>query len=234
MTLILGSSLGTTQELWRANDLDGVLYDHRGHGTGANPSGPWEIADLAGDVLALMDREGIQRASVGGISLGGMVAMWLGANAPERVEKLVLCCTTAYFPDKAPWRERIAKIREAGTTEVLADAVVERWLTPEYAAAHPDTLAWLRGMLTSIDAEGYANAAGAIERMDLRADLPRIQAPTLVISAAHDPATPPAMQQEIAAAIPGARLETIEDAAHLANVEHADTVDRLIREFLDE
>jgi 3-oxoadipate enol-lactonase len=236
MTLILGSSLGTPRALWEHNALgaDVLRYDHRGHGTAPAPPGPWELGDFGRDVLALMDREGIERASVGGISLGGMVAMWLGIHAPERVESLVLCCTTAYFPDKGPWRDRIAAVREAGTTEAVADAVVERWLTPPYAAAHPETVDALRAMLVSTPAEGYALACEALADMDLRADLGRIRAPTLVISAAEDPSTPPPMQQEIAAAIGGARLEVVEGAAHLANVERAEAVDRLILEFLDE
>jgi 3-oxoadipate enol-lactonase len=232
--LLLGSSLGTSAAMWEpqvaplAEHLRVIRYDHRGHGASPVPRGPYEIADLGRDVLALMDRLGLERASLGGVSLGGMVAIWLGANAPDRVERLVLCCTSAHLPPASGWAERAAAVRAAGTTEVVADAVVERWLTPAFAAAQPETQAWLRAMLLACDPEGYAACCGAIERMDLRGALPSIAAPTLVVSAADDQATPPEHQRALAAAIPSARLETISPAGHIGSVERADEVTELI------
>lgn len=237
--LILGSSLGTSSAMWDGNApmlerrLRLVRYDHRGYGTAPTPPPPWELDDLGADVLALMDRLRISRASIGGISLGAMVAMWLAIHAPERVDKLVLCCTTARFGDPRPWRERQAKVLDAGSTEPIADSVVERWLTPPFAAEHPEVRERLRTMLVETSADGYAAACGAIERMDLSTDLSRIAAPTLVISAAGDPATPPEHQRAIADAIRGARLETVRDAAHLANVERPHEVSRLILDHLE-
>jgi 3-oxoadipate enol-lactonase len=234
MTLILGSSLGTTGAIFDANaaalarSTRLIRYDHRGHGSQPAPEGDWEIADFGRDVLALMDRLGIERASVGGVSLGGMVAMWLGAHAPARVERLVLACTTAAFDDPGMWEERAHTVRAAGTTATIADAVVARWLTPGYAARHPEVLSGLRELLVASPPAGYAAACEAIGRMDLRADLARITAPTLVIGAADDLAIPPRHQQELARRIPGARLEIIADAAHLANVEHPRTFERLV------
>ena len=172
--LLLGCSLGTSVAMWEpqvaplAERLRVIRYDHRGHGASPVPPGPYEIEDLGRDVLALMDRLGVERASLGGVSLGGMVAMWLGANAPERVDRLVLCCTSAHMPPASAWAERADKVRSAGTTEVVADAVVERWLTPAFADANPETQAWLRAMLVGNDPSGYAACCGAIERMDLR------------------------------------------------------------------
>jgi 3-oxoadipate enol-lactonase len=232
--LLLGCSLGTAIAMWEpqvaplAEHLRVICYDHRGHGASPVPPGPYEIEDLGRDVLALMDRLGVERASFGGVSLGGMVAMWLGANAPDRVERLVLCCTSAHMPPASAWAERAAKVRAAGTTEVVADAVVERWLSPGFADAHPDTQAWLRSMLLATDADGYAACCGAIERMDLRAALPSIAAPTLVVSGADDQAAPPEHQAALADAIPAARLETLAPAAHIASVERADEVTELI------
>jgi 3-oxoadipate enol-lactonase len=226
--LVLGCSLGTSVAMWEpqvsplAEHLRVIRYDHRGHGASPVPAGPYEIEDLGRDVLALMDRLGVECASLGGVSLGGMVAMWLGAHAPDRVDALVLCCTSAHMPPASAWAERAAKVRAAGTTEVVADAVVERWLTPGFAAAHPETQAWLRSMLLATDPEGYAACCGAIERMDLRAALPAIAAPTLVMSGADDQAAPPEHQRALAEAIPSARLETLAPAAHIASVEQAD------------
>lgn len=232
--LLLGCSLGTSAAMWEpqvaplAERLRVVRYDHRGHGASPAPPGPYAIDDLGRDVLALMDRLGVERASLGGVSLGGMVAMWLGANAPDRVERLVLCCTSAHLPPASGWADRAAAVRAAGTTEVVADAVVERWLTPAFAREHPETQAWLRAMLVATDADGYGACCGVIERMDLRGALPSIAAPTLVVSAADDQATPPEHQRVLAEAIPSARLETVNPAAHIGNVERADEVTAFI------
>jgi 3-oxoadipate enol-lactonase len=236
--LVLGSSLGTTLRVWDgqrplARRLRVVRHDHRGHGASPEPPGPYEIADLGRDVIALLDQLGIERASYCGVSIGGMVGMWLGAHAPERIERLVLICTSAHMPPASMWAERAAAVRAAGTTAVVADAIVERWLTPGHAAAHPRERDRLRRMLVASPARGYAACCGAIERMDLRADLARIDAPTLVISGAEDLATPPEHQELIADAIPGARYETVTPAAHLAPVEQADAVNDLIFEHLE-
>jgi 3-oxoadipate enol-lactonase len=236
--VLLGGSLGTTLRMWDgqaplAERLRLVRCDHRGHGGSPVPPGPYEIADLGRDVLALLDGLGLERASYCGLSIGGMVGIWLGAHAPERVDRLVLLCTSAHLPPASVWAERAAAVRRAGTTEVIADAVVERWLTPAHAAAHPGERARLRAMLASTSPDGYVACCGAIERMDLRADLGRIVAPTLVVSGASDPSTPPEHQRAIAAAIRGARLETVAPAAHLAAVERAEAVNALILEHLE-
>ena len=160
------------------------------------PSGPYEIDDLGHDVLALLDALEIERASYCGLSIGGMVGMWLGTHAPERIERLVLVCTSAHLPPAEGWAERAAAVRAAGTVEVVADAVVERWLTPGFAAEHPGAAgraARDAGRHRSERLRG--EACGAIERMDLRAELGRIEAPTLVISGAGDAATPPEHQR---------------------------------------
>jgi 3-oxoadipate enol-lactonase len=236
--LLMGGSLGTDLGMWDgqlplASRLRLVRFDHRGHGGSPVPPGPYEMADLGRDVLALMDSLGIERASYCGLSIGGMVGMWLGANAPERIDRLVLICTSAHMPPPSAWQERIAVVVEAGSPEPLADAVVERWFTPGFAAMHPEVPARMRAMLAGTDAAGYAACCGAIERMDQRDSLPTITAPTLVISGADDPATPPEHQRQIAAAIPGARLETVAPAAHLAAVEQAAAVNDLILEHLE-
>ena len=235
--LLLGGSLGATTEMWErqlplADTYRLVRFDHRGHGRSPAPPGPYEIADLAADVLGLMDAVGVERASFAGLSLGGMVGMWLGRHAPERIQRLVLICTAAHMPPASAWRERADAVRAAGSTEPVADAIVERWLTPGYGAAHPEVRAWLRTMLVASPPEGYIECCGAIERMDLRPLLPDLAVPTLVISGAEDPSTPPDRQREIAAAIPGARHEIVGPAAHFAAIEQADAVNRLIRRHL--
>jgi 3-oxoadipate enol-lactonase len=231
--VLMGSSLGTNLHMWDeqlplADRFRLIRYDHRGHGGSPTPAGPYEIADLARDVLAL----GLGRTHYVGLSIGAMVGMWLAANAPERIDRLVLICTSARMGPPSMWQERAAKVLEAGSTEPIADPVVDRWLTPGFAAEHPAARAKLRAMLTAADPEGYAACCGAIERMDLRDDLGRITAPTLVISGAGDLATPVEHQRLIAEAIPGARHEILSPAAHVAAVEQAAAVNRLIEEHL--
>jgi len=235
--LLLGGSLGTTLRMWDAQRplarrLRLVAFDHRGHGGSPVPPAPYEIADLGRDVLALMDRLGIERASFCGLSIGGMVGMWLAIHAPERIDRLVLLCTSAHLPPASAWRERAETVLRAGSVEPVADQVLERWLTPAFAERHPDVRLRLRSMLTTTPAEGYAGCCRAIERMDLRELLPRISARTLLVSGSEDPATPPEHQRLIADAVPGARLETVRPAAHLAAVERPEAVNALIEEHL--
>jgi 3-oxoadipate enol-lactonase len=234
--LLLGGSLGTTVDMWRpqlpalAERLRVVRFDHRGHGGSPVPPGPYGIADLAGDVLALLDRLGLERVAYCGLSIGGMVGLWLAAHAPERIDRLVVVSSSAHLPPASAWRERAATVRTAGTVEAVADTVVARWLTPGFARAEPETVEWLRGMLAATPVDGYAACCEALARLDLRGDVPRIAAPTLVVGGAEDPATPPEHARALAAAIPGARLEILSPAAHLASVERAAEVTRLVRE----
>ena len=235
--LMMCGSLGTTLRMWDgqralSERLRLVPIDPRGHGGSPVPSPPYEIADLGRDVLELMDSLGVERASFCGLSIGGMVGMWLGANAPERIDWLVLLCTSAYMPPPSKWQERARTVLEAGSAEPIADTVVAGWLTPGYAATHPEVREELREMLTATPAEGYAACCGAIERMDLRGELPRIDAPTLVISGSDDPSTPPSEQEQIAAVIPNCRHEVVGPAAHVAAVEQPEAVNRLILEHL--
>jgi 3-oxoadipate enol-lactonase len=232
--VVLSNSLGTTMRMWdaQAAALTGdrlvLRYDMRGHGGSPVPPPPYDLSDLGRDVIGLLDRYGIERASLCGVSLGGMVSMWLAAHAPDRVDRLVLCSTSALFGPPEIWVERAALVRESGMAAV-ADAVVARWFTPAFAAARPDVIAATRAELLATPAEGYAACCGAIERMDLRADLAAIRAPTLVIGARDDPSTPPQLHAEvIAEGIPCARLVVLERGAHLVNVETPDVVTELV------
>ena len=236
--LLLINSLGADLTMWEpqvpalSRRFRVIRYDARGHGRSPVPPGRYSLADLGGDALDLLDHLGVARAHVCGLSLGGMTAMWLAANAAERVDRLVLCCTSALLGPASAWADRAATVLASGTAAV-ADTVVARWVTPAFAALHPEETGRLRAMIAATPPAGYAGACAAIEEMDLRADLPRITAPTLVLAGADDPATPPAHAETIAAAIPGARLTVLERAAHLATYEQARAVNRLILEALD-
>jgi 3-oxoadipate enol-lactonase len=223
---VLSNSLGTDTGMW-----DGQLptlmeqfrllrYDQRGHGRSPAPPGPYTIAELGGDLLELLDELELARVSFCGVSLGGMTGMWLAATAPERVERLALCCTSAYLPPRAAWCERAATVRTEGMAAIV-DAAIERWFTPEAAGRRPQAVERARRALLDMPAEGYAGCCEAIASLDLRAALPSIEAPTLVIAAADDPATPPEHGRQIADAIEAARLVVLEHGRHLAAVEYA-------------
>jgi 3-oxoadipate enol-lactonase len=236
--LLMINSLGADLRMWEPqlpalNTRRVIRFDARGHGLSAVPEGRYALADLGRDALALLDRLGIASADVCGLSLGGMTGMWLAANAPERVDRLVLCCTSALFGPPEMWAERAATVRAHGT-EAIADAGVARWVTPAFAADNPGPTKLLRDMIAATPAVGYAGACAAIEDMDLRPDLARIGAPTLVIAGADDPATPPPHGALIAAGIAGARFEILADAAHLATYEQPDAANRLILAAIDE
>jgi 3-oxoadipate enol-lactonase len=236
--VLMGASLGTTLAMWDeqvaplAERFRVVRFDHRGHGGSPVVPGPCTIADMGGDVLALLDALGVERASYAGLSIGAMVGTWLGANAPERIERLALICTAAHLPPPEAWEERAAEVEQAGTVEVVLEGVMARWLTPEYAAAHPEAVEKLSGMLAATSPEGYAACCRALETMDLREDLGRIRAPTLVVAGAQDPSTPPEHGEAIAAAVAGARFELLDPSAHIAAIERADDVTRLLLDHL--
>lgn len=236
--LMLGGSLGTTLAMWApqvaglSHCLRVITFDHRGHGGSPAPPGPYSIEEMGRDVLALIDRLDLERVSYCGLSIGGMVGIWLAEKAPERLDKLILLCTSAYAPPASAWTDRAEAVRAAGTTEVVADAVVARWFTPRWAEEHQSTVARHRAMIANTDAVGYAASCEALASMDLREGLGSITAPTLVIGGADDLALPPEHQRLIAASIPGARLEILDDAAHVASAQHPDIVNRLICEHL--
>jgi len=235
--VVLSPSLGSTHAMWDpqvrefSRSYRVVRYDPRGHGRSPVPPGPYDLPDLAEDVVALLDRLDVGSVHYVGLSLGGMTGMALAAAHPDRVRSLVLCCTSALLGPATMWAERAAAVRAEGTASI-AETVVSRWLTPGYAAEHPDLVARLRAMVADVPDEGYAACCGAIERMDLRADLPRITAPTLVVAGAQDPATPPEHAARIAEGIAGARVELLDPAAHLANLEQPDAVTALIQQHV--
>jgi 3-oxoadipate enol-lactonase len=164
-----------------------------------------------------------------------MTSVGAAAHAPARVHRLVVCCTTARFdPGAAEGYLGRARVVRADGLESIADAVIERWFTPEFAAARPEVVARVRDDLIATPREGYAACCEALAALDLTEDLGRIAAPTLVIAGAEDPATPPAFGEAIAAAVPGARFARVDGAAHLANLERPERVNQLLTDFLKE
>jgi 3-oxoadipate enol-lactonase len=236
--VVMANSLGTTLSMWddQAPSLRGrfrlLRYDHRGHGGSPVPSGPYTIEDLGRDVLALLDRLQIQHASFCGLSIGGMVGMWLASEAPERIDRLVLCCTSARFDPPEAWEMRARTVRAEGVS-AIADAVLERWFTPTFHESRADVVEWAGNMLRDTPAEGYAGCCEAIREADLRERLGEIRAPTLVIAGAEDPAAPVDRSEFIRDSVSGACLVVLSEAAHLANVEQPEAVTRAVLEHLE-
>jgi 3-oxoadipate enol-lactonase len=204
-----------------------LRFDARGHGRSPVPDGPYTMDELGADVLALLDRLELERVSYCGLSMGGMIGMWLASEAPERVERLVLCCTVPHFPPPELWNERIEIARTQGMGPMV-DAAIERWVPPEL----PEAAAHLRTIIGSIPPEGYAACCEAIRDMDLRERLARIEAPTLVIAATEDPSTPPEKVRPIADAIDGARYVEFDRARHIVNVARPREFERAVLDHL--
>ena len=231
--VVMGSSLGTTRAMWDrqipalGHQFRMIRFDHLGHGESPVPDGPYTLEQLGNGVLRLMDSLNIEKASYVGLSMGGILGMWLGINAPERIDRLVLMCTAANFPTEESWRERAGLVRANGV-EAVSGAVLERWFTERMRNEQPDVLAPYAAMVAGTPAEGYAGSCEALATADLREDIRSITAPTLAIAGADDPSTPPDKLRLIAERIPGAQLQIIAQAAHLANVEQAETVNALL------
>jgi 3-oxoadipate enol-lactonase len=224
--LVLGNSLGTSRSVWDpqlpalAQRFRLLRYELPGHGGGPHhpKPGPYTIAELGLAVLALLDKHGLDRVRYAGISIGGMIGLWLAAHAPARIAALGVCCTSAYLPPADGWLARAALVRSAGMAQVTEQAL-GRWFTPPFTRSAPPAIAAVKAMLAGTDPEGYAGCCEAIAAMDLRPALGSITAPTLVVASSEDPGTPPWHGALIARQIPGAKLVVVRGAAHLANIQ---------------
>ncbi|MFC6093214.1 3-oxoadipate enol-lactonase [Saccharothrix lopnurensis] len=230
--VVLGNSLGTTTALWEAHlpvlhrRFRVLRYDHRGHGGSPTAPGPYRIDDLADDVLELLDALDLPRVSYCGVSLGGMVGMWLAGHAPERIERLVLCCAVALSPTAQPWLDRAAEVRACGTGAV-ATSVARHWFTGEFASRCPEVVSAFAVGVSTVDDEGFAGCCDALSALDLRSVLPAIEAPTAVVAGVYDEVTPPHSGWAVAEAIPGASFHLVR-GAHLAVVEAAGEVSAIM------
>lgn len=234
--LMLSNSLGTDLHMWDeqvapfTRDFRLVRFDRRGHGRSGVPKGPYSMERLGRDVLAILDGLGIERVNWCGLSMGGMEGQWLGANAANRIDKLILSNTACYYPDKSLWVDRIRFARTHGIAGVVG-ATMERWFTKDFRERASAAIARMTEMFLRTDIEGYVGCCEAIRDMDHRALLAKIKAPTLVIAGRHDPATPPALNEFIRDHIPGAQMITLE-AAHIANVEQPQAYTDAVLGFL--
>lgn len=235
--VVFSNSLGTTGLMWDAQaaalsrHLRVLRYASRGHGETSAPPGPYSLADLAGDVLSLLDRFELERVSFCGLSIGGMIGMWLGVNAPDRIDRLVICCTAMRLPPPEMWTDRAVLVRKEGMGAVI-EATMERWFTPAFPERSPEVVERIRETFLRTDPEGYAGHCEALAEADMRGELGAIRAPTLVIGGEDDPVGTPERIAAIADEAPGSRLVMLPETRHLAAVERADAVTRELEQHL--
>jgi 3-oxoadipate enol-lactonase len=234
--LVLSSSLGTDHSMWDAQvssftqKFHLLRYDSRGHGASTVSAGDYTLEGLGKDVLGLLDHLGIATVSFCGLSVGGMVGQWLGLNAPERLNKLVLCSTAAKIGSEEIWNTRIEAVRKNGVRSI-SDAILQRWFTPAFLQREPGTVGRVRTMLEAASDQGYAATCAAIRAADFRPVASRVRSKTLVTSGTHDPATPPADGRWLAEQIPGSQYKEF-DAAHLSNIELPQQFSEAVVKFL--
>jgi 3-oxoadipate enol-lactonase len=234
--LVLSNSLGANLSMWDpqllalAPHFRVVSYDSRGHGQSSAPAGPYAIDDLGRDVLRLLDVLEIERASLCGISMGGVVGQWLGIHAGDRLHKLVLANTAAKIGVPDVWNARIELVLREGLDPVIP-GTLERWFTPDFHAAHPEAIQATDAILRRTNVPAYAACCAAIRDADFRTSLSAIVAPTLVLTGTHDPVTTPEDGRFLAGNIRTASYVQL-NAAHLSNVEAASAFNAALLEFL--
>lgn len=210
-------------------------YDIRGQGHSGVTPAPYSMRGLAADALALLDAQRVEKTIFLGVSMGGMVALQSALLAPERVSALVLADTAGGFgPEaKGAWADRIASVARDGVAP-LAEMMMGRWFTEDFRRRSAVEVAEVSAALARTPVEGYLGACAAIRDFDLRERLGSIACPTLVLCGENDPSTPLPLSQELAAAIPGARLVVFPGANHLPNFEMPDRFNAAVDAFLAE
>jgi len=237
--LLFANSLGSDLRIWDdvAARLAGryylIRYDLRGHGLSEAPPPPYAVVDLAGDVVAILDRLSISRAIVCGVSVGGLIAQAVALNHPGRVSALVLCDTGAKIATAEAWQQRIDKVRAEGVDSLL-QMTMERWFSAGFRARCPADVRGYALMLRQSSADGYIGVCAALRDTDFRSAVVGIKQPTLVLCGAEDIATPPEMGRELSRLIPRAHFSLIENAAHLPGVEQPDAVAQSMMQFFQE
>lgn len=235
--LVLLSSLGISGEMWEPQivTLAGwfrvLRIEHPGHGGEGHTPGPYSIEMIGRRVIAVVDSLGDHRFSLAGLSMGGMVGTWIASRFPERVDRLILCCTAPVIGPANFWRDRARKVRDAGARPSKQELAV-RWFTPEFAAEHVELVDRLYHQFTLMDAEAYALCCEALAEADLRDALADLKAPTLIIAGARDTVISAQSAAETMSAITGASLVVIAEGSHLVNLEQPAVLNDLLLRHL--
>ncbi len=237
--LILSNSLGTTQEMWDpqvkgfSKSYRLIRYDTRGHGGSPVTPGPYRFKDLGRDVLAILDALDIERAAFCGLSMGGHTGLWLGVNAPERLNALVVCNSAAKIGTAQAWNERANTLRQGGAEQMraLAESAPSRWFGETFIQQSPELLKQMQDSLAKLDPLGYAACCDALADSDLREQISSIAVPTLLLAGQWDPVTTVADAQAMQARIAGSKVAIV-PASHLSNLEAPEAFERAVLSFL--
>ncbi|HQR04162.1 MAG: 3-oxoadipate enol-lactonase [Proteobacteria bacterium] len=240
--LTLSHSLACNLEMWEPQMaaltpyFTVLRYDSRGHGGSGVSAGPYDFGLMARDVVALWDALGIGESHFCGLSMGGMIGQHLALDHGSRLDRLILCSTSAGYGEGAPalarlWEQRIAQVRAGGMATVV-EATLDRWFTEPFRYSAEDEMARIAAQIRATPVEGYAACGCMIPTLDTLPRLGGIGAPTLVLVGEEDGGTPPAMARVIAEKIRGARLEMLPGCSHLLNIEQAELFNALLLAFL--
>jgi 3-oxoadipate enol-lactonase len=237
-TVVMLHSLGSDGSMWApqvaalAGTRPVITMDIRGHGRSSAPPGPYALEDLTSDVLAVANDAGLDRFHVVGLSMGGQMALWLAAHAPERIISMTAANTGAKIGTDASWAARIDAVRSMDMP-ALRPGVIERWFSPDFAEREPEWFASACSTFDHTSSVGYIGCCAALAGADLRASVPTISAPSLIVGSDLDVSTPPHQARWIAENIRGAQLEIIEGAGHLSNLDRHGVFDAALSEFLE-
>lgn len=237
--LLLSNSIGSTIRAWEPQlplleqFFKVVRYDTRGHGDSPTPEGPYSFDMLAADAFAVMDRHGLDTASVMGCSLGSMTALGMGLSQPERVARIVCSAARADGPPpfRQSWDDRIAVIADKGVAGLWAGAI-GNWLTPEFCEENPDVVAMLQSEFMKTTPNGYGGCSIALKGLDYLKDLGQMKVPVLFVAGSEDKGATPDTMQAMAAACPGSEFALVKDAGHIINVNQDEAFNLAICSFL--
>lgn len=234
--LVFSHPLGTDLTMWDGQAADFgkkfrvLRYDKRGHGGSSSPAGPYTIEQMGRDAVALLDHLKVEKVNYCGLSIGGQTGMWLGVNAPERLNKLILSNTAAKIGNDDGWNARIDTVRKGGVKSV-SKVVIDRWFTPEFQAKAPAEIEKIRAVFERSDETGYIGCCQAVQTFDFREKVSGVRVPTLVIAGTHDPATTPVDTKSVADRIAGSKFVEL-SASHLSNIEQREKYSAAVAEFL--
>jgi 3-oxoadipate enol-lactonase len=237
--LLLLNSLGATTRMWDPQiDLlrsryRTITFDTRGHGQSPSPESPYRFKDLVADALAVLDAYGVEKASVMGLSLGGMTALGLGLTAPDRIDRVVCCTGRADAPQAfvQSWVDRLAVLKTGGMAQ-LWEGTVSRWLSDDTRKDHPEREELLHQEFMKTTATGYCGCAEALKRLDYLQYLGAMTRPTLFLAGGNDVGATPHTMQAMAAACPTGSYVEVPDARHIANMDRPAAFNTAIAGFV--
>jgi 3-oxoadipate enol-lactonase len=236
--LVLLHCLGVDHHFWDfgsalEDDFTLCVYDLPGHGATVAPREPYSIDDLSGHLAAVLEENRIARAHIAGASMGGLIAQHFAANFSEQVEKLILIDTTARYTDemRAMWADRSAIAQTVGV-KALVPELLKIWFSAPFLQRNPPAVEYVRTALSHCSGRGYALACDALAKADLREDVTRIQAETLVVCGKDDLPSLIDSARWLADHIPDAKLAWIPGARHASVLEQPSVALALMRNFL--